>query len=212
MNSYFDQVRTEIGAAVGDGRHLPWYRRVRHIGRARGLVVVFVALVIAAPAVGAATNWFGFGKPLYVRNDGSPTSGLGRTLTPTSRLMSLRIPDPQGGPPWGMRVVHTTRGDVCLQFGRVESGQLGALGIDDSWNNDHKFHPFPTAFNGGWGLQCGTTDAAGQAFFNTQWTGIASSADPNQSQSTGGCQTPEYMPSRLQRGDRKRPERLWGER
>jgi hypothetical protein len=199
VNSYFDQVQREIAAAVSGGRHLPWHKRLRHPGRARVLVVVFAALVLATPAVGAVTNWFGFGKPLYVRNNGSPTVGVGRTLTPTSQLMSLRIPDAQGGPPWGVRLVHTTRRDVCLQLGRVEDGQLGALGIDDSWNNDHKFHPFPKAFNGGWGLQCGTTDAAGHAFLNVQWTGIASSANPFETIRTGGCQTPQYMPARLQR-------------
>jgi hypothetical protein len=210
MNSYFDQVQREIGAAVSGGRHLPWYRRFSHTRHARALVVVLAALVVATPAVGAVTNWFGFGTPLHVQNNGSPTVGLGRTLTPTSQLMSLRVADPQGGPPWGLRLVGTTRRDVCLQFGRVEDDQLGALGIDDSWKNDHKFHPFPKAFTGGWGLQCGTTDAAGHAFLNVQWTGIASSANPYESNSTGGCTTPKYMPAKLQRLRANDPS-SWGE-
>jgi hypothetical protein len=213
MNSYFDQVQSEIGAAVRTGQHLPWYKRLRPTGRARALAVVLAALVLATPAVGAVTNWFGFGEPLYFHKAGSPTSGLGRSLTPTSQLMSLRVADPQGGPPWGLRLVSTTRRDVCLQFGRVEDGQLGALGIDGAWNNDNKFHPFPIAFTGGWGLQCGTTDGAGHAFFNVDWSGIASSANPDVSSKgpeARGCQPPQYTPTKLQRLQRKDPS-FWGD-
>jgi hypothetical protein len=205
MNSYFDRVQSEIGAAVSGGRHLPWYVRLRHTGRARGLVVVFAALVVATPAVGAVTNWFGFGKPLYFQKS-SPTADSGRAVPNTSQLTALRVADPQGGPPWGLRLVHTTRDDVCLQFGRVEDDRLGSLGIDGAWNNDHLFHPFPKGFEGGWGLECGTTDAAGHGFLNVQWSGIAASANPfnaARGPNTGGCRTQTYLPSRLQ-GDGSR--------
>jgi hypothetical protein len=197
MNSYFDQVQGQIGNAVNRGRHLPWYMRLRYAGRARVLVVVLAALVVATPAVGAATNWFGFGKPLYFQKS-SPTLGAGRALAPTSQLLSLRVADPQGGPPWGLRLVHTTRRDVCVQFGRVEDGQLGSLGIDSAWNDDDKFHPFPNTFSGGWGQECGTTDQAGNAFLNIEWGGTASSANPDVSDhgpEAAGCQTTEYEPS-----------------
>ncbi len=201
MNSYFDRVQSEIGIAVSRGRHLPWYARLRHAGRARALLVVLAALVVATPTVGAATNWFGFGKPLYFQKS-SPTLGPGRALATTSQLLSLRVADPQGGPPWGLRLVHTTRRDVCLQFGRVENGELGSLGIDSAWNDDHKFHPFPSTFGGGWGQECGTTDQAGNAFLNVEWGGIASSANPGlavRGPEAAGCQTAEYQPSQIQR-------------
>jgi hypothetical protein len=60
-----------------------------------------------------------------------------------SRLLPIRVADPQGGPPWGLRLVRTTRGDTCVQLGRVQDGQLGSLGIADAWDNDHRFHPIP---------------------------------------------------------------------
>jgi hypothetical protein len=40
-----------------------------------------------------------------------------------------------------MRVVRTTRGQVCLQVARVRGAQLGALGIDGEFHNDGRFHP-----------------------------------------------------------------------
>ena len=46
------------------------------------------------------------------------------------RLLALRVPDPAGGPPWGLRIVDTTRGMQCLQAGRVVGDQLGLLGQD----------------------------------------------------------------------------------
>lgn len=205
MSSYFDRVQSEIGTAVSHGRHLPWHVRLRHARRARGLVVVLAALLVATPAVGAVTNWFGFGQPLHF-HENSPTLGAGRAVAPTSQLLSLRVADPQGGPPWGLRLVHTTRGDVCLQFGRVEDGQLGSLGIDSAWDNDHKFHPFPRTFSGGWGQDCGTADQAGDAFLNVEWGGIASSANPSvatHGPEAKGCQTAQYEPSRIARAIRK---------
>jgi hypothetical protein len=205
MNTYFDRVQDGIGDAVKQGRHRPWHTRLRHLGRARALAVVFAALVVATPAVGAVTNWFAFGKPLYFQKS-SPTSGAGRALAGTSQLLSIRVADPQGGPPWGLRLVHTTRSDVCLVFGRVENGQLGSLGIDSAWNDDHKFHPFPNTFSGGWGQECGTTDREGNAFLNVKWDGIASSANPGltvHGPEGAGCQTAQYEPSRLENEARK---------
>jgi hypothetical protein len=66
----------------------------------------------------------------------SPIEGAGR-------LLPLRAADPAGGPPWGMRVVYTTRGLVCVQVGRVYHGQLGQLGIDGAFGDDGRFHALP---------------------------------------------------------------------
>ena len=40
----------------------------------------------------------------------SANAGIGIPAPGGSRLLALRAPDPQGGLPWGMRLVHTTRG------------------------------------------------------------------------------------------------------
>jgi hypothetical protein len=54
----------------------------------------------------------------------------------------MRVADTEQGPPWGMRVIRTTRGLLCLQAGRVVDGQLGALGSGYAFHGDKRFHPF----------------------------------------------------------------------
>jgi hypothetical protein len=183
VSDYFDRIESTMRDAVRRRVHLPWYVRALRGMRAHRLVVVLAALVVAAPAVGATTNWFGFGAP--DRFPGQPAAGMsiGRTLVGTARLLPLRVPDPQGGPPWGVALVRTTRGDTCIQLGRVENGRLGSLGIDYAWNNDHLFHPFPNTTEG---TDCGTTDAAGHGFVNVSYTGTVASANP-----TAGARGPQ---------------------
>lgn len=65
---------------------------------------------------------------------------LRRRLAGTSQLLALRVPDPAGGPPWGMRVLRTTRGLECVQVGRIVNSQLGVLGQDGVAGDDHRFH------------------------------------------------------------------------
>jgi hypothetical protein len=50
-----------------------------------------------------------------------------------SRLTALRVPDPAGGAPWGLRIVHTATNLVCLQVGRLEHGRLQALPESDGF-------------------------------------------------------------------------------
>ena len=71
----------------------------------------------------------------------SPTAGAGLPQPGKWKLLSLRVADPAGSPPWGMRVVRTTRGLVCVQLGRVQEGVLGELGIDGAFHDDLRFHP-----------------------------------------------------------------------
>jgi hypothetical protein len=81
------------------------------------------------------------GTPVPAAGPMSPTAGAGLPLPGHSQLLALRVPDPGGGLPWGMRVVQTTRGLVCVQIGRVQNGQLGELGIDGAYQDDGRFHP-----------------------------------------------------------------------
>ena len=89
-------------------------------------------------------------------------------------MLPIRVADPGGGPPWGMRLVRTNRGDTCVQVGRVEHGEIGSLGIDYSWGNDHKFHPIKP--NDGVFDICGATDAAGHGFVSSSMHGWPASA------------------------------------
>ena len=182
MSSYFDRVEQGMCEAVERRAHRPWYVRFLRGRRSRTLAVVLAALVIAAPAVGAVTNWYGFGSPDQFPPQ-SPTLSAGRALPTSSELLSLRVPDPQGGPPWGLRLVRTTRGDTCIQLGRVENGKLGSLGIDYAWNDDHQFHPFPNTSEGD---DCGTTDAVGDGFLSVGGGAEIASANP-----TAGARGPQ---------------------
>jgi hypothetical protein len=180
MSDYFSDVRQGLGDAVERRAHIRWYSRLRErlnprTSRTRSLTVVLAALLIATPAVGAVTNWFTFGKP----DATGPIArgGLFGVVKPGgSRLLPIRIADPQGGPPWGLRLVRTNKGNVCVQLGRVEAGRLGSLGIDYSWNNDHRFHAISP--NADYVDDCGNTDASGYGYGNWDLRGVSAAANP----------------------------------
>ena len=102
-----------------------------------GIALLLVTTTIALAATGVILN----GAAVSPSGSQSPVAGAGLPLPGQSRLLALRVPDPSGGLPWGMRVVHTTRGLVCVQIGRVQDGQLGELGIDGAYHDDGRFHP-----------------------------------------------------------------------
>jgi hypothetical protein len=95
---------------------------------------------------------------------------LGERILPSgTRLLSLRVPDPAGGPPWGMRLIFTT-GDRhvttaaggeahwgCVQIGRIVDGELGVLGQDGAFHDDDLFHALPVQPEG-----CGSLSRSGQ--------------------------------------------------
>ncbi len=112
----------------------------------------------------------------------------GAAIPGTVRLVA-ETPDPRGGLPWGLREFRTTRGQTCLQVGRVQNGTIGAIGQDGAWNNDHRFHPIaPNAYTG---QHCSPTDAAGHAFNNVALNGGGGIASANVPWGTGaqggGC-------------------------
>jgi hypothetical protein len=174
MSDYFATVRDGLAEAVERGQHLRWYTRVR-LGHGRALAVVVTALVVATPAVGAVSGWFSSGRPDAAPRV-SPSSVFGVVKLGGARLLPIRVADPQGGPDWGLRLVRTDRGNTCLQLGRVKARQLGSLGIDDAWHNDHEFHTIRP--NATYADACGSTDAAGDGFVSTDVLGESASANP----------------------------------
>lgn len=108
------------------------------------VAVIALALVLATTAIAlAATGVIPTGSPVGTISQPIATAGQGIPVEGGSRLLPLRAADPAGGLPWGMRVVHTTRGLICVQVGRVEHGQLGQLGVDGAFGDDGRFHPLP---------------------------------------------------------------------
>jgi hypothetical protein len=104
----------------------------------------------------------------------NPSSFQGAAIRKTVKLVA-ETADPHGGLPWGLRQFETTRGQACLQVGRVQEGTIGVIGQDGAWHNDHRFHPIsPNAYTGD---SCSQIDAHGDAFNNVAVQGKAASAD-----------------------------------
>ncbi len=193
MNSYFDRIEQSLAQAVELRTRRPWYRRLLDRRWTRTLAIVLAALVVATPAVAAVSGWFSAGAPNST-GPVSPGSLFGVVKPGHSRLLPIRVADPQGGPSWGLRVVRTTRGDTCVEIGRVEGNQLGSLGIDDAWSNDHEFHAIPASSRAD--MRCGSTDAVGHGFLNGGIDGESASVnvsgDWTSAIKAGGCQLQGY--------------------
>jgi len=127
-----DEHRRGLGRRVGD----TWRTR-----RLWLLIPGVAALLVTTTIALAASGVFLTGAAVAPVGPLSPAAGAGLPLPGQSRLLALRVADPGGGLPWGMRVVHTTRGLVCVQIGRVQNGRLGELGIDGAYHDDGRFHP-----------------------------------------------------------------------
>jgi len=171
-SDYFDHVERELRTAVRAHAHLPWYVRLR-LRHSRVLVVVLVGLIVAGPAL-AAAGLFQGGSPVAPVVAPTRTAGDGVAISSSVTLLALRTPDPPDGLPWGMRVLRTTRGLVCVQVGRVDFGTVGALGRDGAFGNDGRFHSFSENFEQG--PPCATPDAHGDAYLNVAQYGISASA------------------------------------
>jgi hypothetical protein len=91
------------------------------------------------------------------------TGGEGQAIAGSGRVV-VHEPDPRGGLPWGMRMFATTRGETCIQVGRVQDGALGVIGIDGAVHDDGRFHAL--ALNDAMNAKCSQTDGHGHAFDN----------------------------------------------
>jgi hypothetical protein len=136
-------------------------------------------LVISAGAL-AAGGVILTGSPVAIVRAPIATAGEGIPVVGGSRLLPLRVADPAGGLPWGMRIIHTTRGLICVQIGRVDDGQLGELGVDGAFHDDGRFHPLPTdalpdVLAGGGGWSGGNCSSPGDTFAGDS-VGLALSA------------------------------------
>ncbi len=130
--------RTEQETSAGGGRsHWRGWRRAPI-----ALPLIGAVLLLAAGATAALLLSSGEPVPPAFVLPATPETGLGEPIPASATLLPIRVADPEGGPPWGMRVIRTTRGLLCLQAGRVVRGQLGALGSGYAFAADHRFHPF----------------------------------------------------------------------
>jgi hypothetical protein len=134
------------------------------------VALLALALLLAITAIAlAATGVILTGTPVVPVVRPIATAGEGIPVQGGSRVLPLRAADPAGGLPWGMRIVHTTRGLICVQVGRFYHGQLGELGVDGAFRNDGRFHPLaaealPDLLTGPQGLMSGNCAAPGAIY------------------------------------------------
>lgn len=118
--------------------------RVRFIRiRARSLLLASIAALGTCTVALAASGVILTGAPVRPEQSAGPDAGIGVSAPTGASGIVATAPDPEGGPPWGMRIVRTTRGETCLQIGRLQNAQLGVLGIDGAFANDARFHQIP---------------------------------------------------------------------
>ncbi len=104
--------------------------------------LVAAVLLLAGSAIALAAGGLLQGSPVgEPQGTPRPNAGSGIPTVGGSQLLAPRAVDPEGGPSWGLQLVHTTRGETCLQVGRVQNGEIGQIGIDGAFNDDGRFHP-----------------------------------------------------------------------
>ena len=120
------------GARGGRGRRLR-----------RGSLLALAAVPLAV-GVAFASGLVQVGAPVKtVEGFDSTSSGFGAVLPESVQVLPISTPDPQGGPPWGIRVFSTSRGVGCIQVGRLVDGEIGVLGSDGAFGDDGRFHELP---------------------------------------------------------------------
>jgi hypothetical protein len=149
-----------------------------------GVVVVLAGLGGTGVAV-AATGLLDRGEP--VPESARPFAvGLASIAPGSTRVMHVRAPDPDGGPPWGLRVFRTRHGLACQQFGRVQGGEVGVIGRDGAFANDGRFHENPPDREQGG--TCGGLRGGGQLYGSGLMSGIPASGYSGRPGGTvGGC-------------------------
>jgi hypothetical protein len=149
--SIVPQIERQLHEAAERRSRRPVARAARWIAARRSapltrlqVALIAVASVLATTTIAlAATGVILSGSPVTPAVAPIATAGEGIPVEGGVRLLPLRAADPAGGLPWGMRIIHTTRGLVCVQIGRVLDGQLGQLGVDGAFHNDGRFHALP---------------------------------------------------------------------
>jgi hypothetical protein len=142
---------------------LSLWARHRRLGRP---LLVTLALLLGVTGAAFAGRVL-VGSPAPRPYQWGPRAPYGRILPHRTRILSLRAPDPAGGPPWGMRVIYaagtsrrsqkssTPQVRACVQIGRILDGKLGVLGQDGAFHDDRLFHELPVEPQGCGGVSKG---------------------------------------------------------
>jgi len=91
----------------------------------RRWATALAATVLVLTGTGAALAATGTRLPFI--SDPKTLPGTGTVVPSSIGLLPLRVEDPSGGAPWGLRVYRTSRNHKCVDAGRVVEGRLGGF-------------------------------------------------------------------------------------
>lgn len=195
-----ETARAELWQRIlaGEGNRSPLLASPRRSAFARRplLLIAPLVLVLTAAAL-AAGGVIRFGSPakLPFSLSGNPREGSGALVPGTAHMLPIAAPDPAGGPDWGMRVLSTSRGEGCIQVGRLLDGKLGALGQDSSFHDDGRFHELPVRVSSAFDIHgCALLDGRGRLFTNVTADERPASAWGGTGGFLGGCVPPSAGP------------------
>jgi hypothetical protein len=169
----YDAYREEFGRQLSAASRS---RAAGGLARRLRLLVLSALPLGAVTAVALAASGALTGEPVTSRYGAavSAEEGTGTAVPASAILSDLRVADPAGGLPWGLRIVRTTRDAGCVQVGRVLAGQLGVLGQNGAFSDDGLFHPLgPEVLDD---AACQPLDDAGQLFVAMSYQGLPASA------------------------------------
>jgi hypothetical protein len=176
---------------AGEGRSSPLLAPERRRRWAtRPLLLIAPLLLVLAAAALAAGGVIQLGSPAKLPfssfGEANPHEGYGALVPGTVHMVPIAATDPGGGLDWGMRLLSTSRGQGCIQIGRLLDGKLGALGQDGAFGDDGRFHELPVSaafdMNG-----CALLDGDGRLFTNVTADERAASAWVGTGGRLGGC-------------------------
>jgi hypothetical protein len=140
--------------------------------------VVLVVTTTAALAAGGVISIGSPAKAPVALGVAKPDADTGVVVAGTDRVLSLRVPDTDGGPPWGLRLYSTTRGLGCVTPGRVADGKIGVYGRYGAFDDDGRLHPFDPDTSSGSPSDCTPLDAGGRLFLSVNANPVVASANP----------------------------------
>lgn len=174
MSDYFERLETHLLNAVERehpvsrvGLASRVFARLRRRSRRATWMVVFVALGCGTTGALAAAGVFKTGTAVGPDVPANANQLIGVAVPASVRVLPLSISDPARSGSWGLRFERTTRGLVCLQYGRRVDGRIGVLGQDGIFEDDGRFHPLATNYYSQYGGGCADADTHGDAVFNS---------------------------------------------